>query len=503
MPDDKPFVLFGVEVLTVYSCSLLPKRYENFRQFHSKLSYFWNNDYKKGKLINLLPRLPGITGDLNVDKEMFSGYINKILGILQNSSFNQYHPWIKLINQFLDTKKIVKNEEAKAAKIQNFFKTLLVKKTLNGSARPATIAALPLKLFQSILLYLPYAQLSGLVYISKDFYRSVIVVKNILILKIPKPQSKALAKLEFYNCDLIDTSALALISQHCDGSVLKELKLIKCRYVNDTGILALAARYKVPYGVSKGGARGLEALSLSYTSVQTSFIKPLQKLKSLKRLDLSGCNIRDDTLYTLTNCLKTLSTLNLSDTEITNNSLEAFKTTNFLSVTLKRCKSLKLEKINEVNEKVFTDIYYANIHSRSPSYLQFQIKGTSFMTVSDIVTFLRKKLNTSDDIVIDIDGKVLNSHQNLESIGTGTNKIDLFYKIVSKDWTQLPKWVDAKLQKSCTACQKVFKWVDSKINCRNCGKVCCKACTKGKGYIHKYGYSIKKVPICSICINYI
>ena len=92
IPDTTPFILFGVEIITVYSSRILPKRYEHFFEFHEKLSYFWNQKQNNKILLDLIPKLPQYSLILTDMKNQFSIYIEKIMGILHNSCFHIYHP---------------------------------------------------------------------------------------------------------------------------------------------------------------------------------------------------------------------------------------------------------------------------------------------------------------------------------------------------------------------------------------------------------------------------
>ena len=44
----KSYVVIGIDVTTVYSSTVVEKRYEDFEIFQKTLSYFWNQKYEGG-----------------------------------------------------------------------------------------------------------------------------------------------------------------------------------------------------------------------------------------------------------------------------------------------------------------------------------------------------------------------------------------------------------------------------------------------------------------------
>ena len=126
----KSYVVIGIDVTTVYSSTVVEKRYEDFEIFQKTLSYFWNQKYEGGILLDLIPRLPCYSSNLTYMDMEFSSYIVKLVQLLQNASFHKYHPWIKFINEFFSIKAITKKEESTASLIQKYFKIYMKLKKL-------------------------------------------------------------------------------------------------------------------------------------------------------------------------------------------------------------------------------------------------------------------------------------------------------------------------------------------------------------------------------------
>ena len=137
IPDDPPFILYGIEVITCFSKTILAKRYEDFYNFHKNLCYF--SHYTIGKstqLLDILPALPsGIifvnpysTDDIEVNYTQYRRrdlhvYLTKILRIYTSPLFDRSQPWIYLISEFLNVDKIRIKEEASARLIQKSFRS--------------------------------------------------------------------------------------------------------------------------------------------------------------------------------------------------------------------------------------------------------------------------------------------------------------------------------------------------------------------------------------------
>ena len=277
MADFTPFVLFGVELITVYSSTILPKRYEDFYDFHKNLSYFWNQINGNTKLLKLIPTLPNYSKNLRKMKHKFSFYIEKIVEILQNSSFNKFHPWMKLINKFFTIKQISIKEEIQASKIQNYYKKYISWKNATKSKEKIQVLHLPSSVFQNILSFLPYQCFYQLKIVSKFFLFSVKVIENIIIVTKPLNQSTKIIKLDFSYCHLVNNHVLKSIAKNCNGEILKEIKLSYCKHVNDYGIDALASK-GFDSGNFKGGARGLKILALAHCNIGNFGAESLKKL---------------------------------------------------------------------------------------------------------------------------------------------------------------------------------------------------------------------------------
>jgi hypothetical protein len=492
MPDSTPFVLFGLEVVTAYSSTILPKRYEHFYEFHKKLSYFWNVKHESSFLLSYLPSLPGYTNNLTLIRLEFSQYIEKIMQILQNSNFNIYHPWIKLINQFLKAKCIAKEEENKALVIQKVFKERFKQKV----DKKNTILVLPFNVIQRILMFSSISELKPLRLVSKVFSQVSLQCELIDSIVFHKFQCKNITIIDFSYSDLINASILALIASNCNFAVLKALNFSHCPYIADSAILALASPFQ-----DLNANISLESLNLSYCNISNQSIDYIKAFSQLKNLEIEACSINDHAVFLISKCFTRLQSLNLAKTEITNTALVFLSNTTIKTLNISGCPLVEFTKIDELKGKTVistADFFYVSLFSKDMQS-EFRIKAHKSMLVKDISTFLHMKLNTIDQIRIKNNEKVLNLHDSLIALPQVNCSVTMTFDVISSNWHGLPKWASKKSTRSCMRCQKAFKWYHSETNCHNCGFLCCSACIKSKEFIEKFGYTLHKVPVCVSC----
>lgn len=488
--DEKKFVLFGVEVGTVYSNVVLKKRYEDFERFHRELSYFWNEKQGDDELLRLIPVLPKYSFEIERVRQDFSEYVGKILQILQNAKFHKYHPWIKLINLFFAIRGIAAHEEVQALLIQKTFQKYLKRKKTRSGLR---INDLPKKTLQIILFYLDKLSFFQIQSTCKLFFQHSRIIKTLKIISFPTFQSNFLVKLDFSECDLINTQILRSISQNCNGDLLKELKINSCKYVNDVGIYELSRKYLKKFGKTKGGARGLEVLSVAYCKIGDLSGRYLKKFEKLKKLDIYGCDIGENTVIQLENTLKALEYLKFSEFLMMNRVVSSLYQGN-IGVG---CYTLNANKLfsRTLTGNPFVGLKIVEVNGKGKD---FHVKINNSTVGIDVIRFLQKKIGGNKDIILKKRGKPIGLLENLENF---IGKFGIQYEITSKNWLDLPKWVDRNKMSFCTSCKNVFKWYNSKLNCYKCGQVICKSCISEKIFIPEYGYTVKKVPICKSCTS--
>lgn len=132
VPNKSPFVLYGIEVFTKYSKTVLIKRFNDFFQFQYILCYFAHSEYsKKKKFLDLIPKLPGHQVFVNStsenaikDRKLDLNYYIKSLVEIHNYFINYKPeaPWVQLIRDFLQVPDIEHKEEEAALIIQHKFK---------------------------------------------------------------------------------------------------------------------------------------------------------------------------------------------------------------------------------------------------------------------------------------------------------------------------------------------------------------------------------------------
>lgn len=126
MPDTPPFVLFGVEICTPYSQTMLFRRYSDFNKFHKDLCLFSRFPFRKGNFLEMIPKLPDhklflkATSLHVIDKRKkeLNEYIDKVIEIYKES---EGQPWEELIKTFFELEEIKNKEKRAVGAIEEFY----------------------------------------------------------------------------------------------------------------------------------------------------------------------------------------------------------------------------------------------------------------------------------------------------------------------------------------------------------------------------------------------
>ena len=130
MPDTSPFLLFGIEILTEYSRTIITKRYTDISRFQNNLCYFAHSSYSPGKtLMEILPTLPFPQPNLITlsdhaiayRKKEVEKYFKCLCNLYNLHAFNQKFPWIMMIRKFLSLDDIELKQKKAASLIQSHF----------------------------------------------------------------------------------------------------------------------------------------------------------------------------------------------------------------------------------------------------------------------------------------------------------------------------------------------------------------------------------------------
>lgn len=505
MPDSRPFVLFGLEALTVYSSTILPKRFEDFENFHTKLAFFWNSKYKSGKIIDLLPTLPGYTMKIPIIRDKIAYYLEKIVEILHNSHFHKYHPWIKIINEFFCIKDIAKKEEKTAEKIQTVFKKFVTLQKSSKQKKMLTFTSLPYPLIQHTLSFLSTQSLKPILFTCKVLTKSIFQLEALKTLKTPNQKSFRLIKIDLSDSDLANTQTIKLLKSSCSENYLSKLVLNRCKHINDLSIFALTSQKSESNEEFEHiGSLGIRNLSLQNCSIGNFAIECLSKLENIEELDVSGTKITDEGVRVMAESMKNLMVVRMVNTFVSNKGVMLLMESNVKVIDVSECRNVDMAMIKEVKGKKIigpVDSFFVSLSASKDSEAMFQIKGHKDMLVRDICTYLTKKLNTQSEIQLYSNDKILKKHSSLRDLPQENFRISVNFDVVNPQWSDLPKWEKKSLVHNCYCCKKQFHWYNSKTNCRNCGKICCSDCAATKNFIRKFGYTIERVPICKICIK--
>jgi hypothetical protein len=493
MRDSRDFLIFGVEVGTAYTSSILAKRFEDFERFHLQISYFWNQEIDDISFGNFIPKLPGYILDPPVMKVRMEAYVSGLMDIIQNSKFHKFMPWIKIIHRFLKVRDIEKDEETKASKIQGLYKEFCARKS---KSRNTGLLGIENKLLQRILAYLNSEDLQKISRVSKRFQKhsnQIFLIRNI---QQQKQICKSFRTLDLSFCESVTGSILRNLFQICTPELLEYLNLEGCLNLSDKS-------FKILEKYQNSNPFILSDLNLSSCNLTDKSIPYLQIFKNLKNLNLSKNNLTQGSSSLICLYFPCLETLDLSCTSIQSESLSHFTNSRLKTLIIKDCKNLETSSnLKKTSIKIissFNDFIISLIHKSSNQAIH--IKGNNSIQVRDLSSFISKKIATNSEVLIKYQGKELKKYLMLVSLPQENGVVSLTFEIIPEIWQGLPVWTEKKSVKNCSKCLKKFSWFSRKINCRMCGEVFCETCCKNKDFIEKYGYTLEKVPVCCNCLR--
>jgi len=402
IPDSVNFVLFGVEIFTPYSRTILRRRYSDFKKFHSELCCFAHVRFKNRTLLSLIPKFPpqhllSISTDpdsIEQRKSELHTYLQGVLKILNSPQFHKFLPWIKLIRDFLEIERIQAQENECAKKIQEAYREwrkwkrnrMRLAKEFRRRGWVVNLEEMPDQLLLELMSWLPLEDLVIVARTNKRWYElskqpMLWTTLNLFEGQYSIPdeyfkkicvRSWQLSSLDLRFCSQINASTLYAIALNCNPLTLQELYLDGCENVDDYALKMLVEKF--PQGKPnsllkleenentnyysymkdfeldkdlKGGGRGLKTLSIAECrKITDTGLSYLRKLKRLKYLNVLGCfSINDEGITMLTTETNNLKELNLSGTSITRNSLYAIKNCcpKLKSITLNGCRLLNPE----------------------------------------------------------------------------------------------------------------------------------------------------------------
>lgn len=287
----------------------------------------------------------------------------------------------------------------------------------------------------------------------------------------------------------------------------------------------------------KGGARGLQVLSLAECrNITDQGISNLRKLTRLKDLNLLGCfAVTNEGLGNMLNKSRNIEKMNLSGTSISRDGLLMIKDkcSSLGVLLLNGCRQLRAEDkqlFHGMKVKVFLheDTFRFQIApfpgSTLPQITNNILRTRGTLAVQRVTHFVQRKLER-DNLEIEVNAiqilckdKLLSPYRTLKEIQRNMwdeSMLTLHYCLHeeakkleeihhSQDWVgELPYWVPDHDRDTCMICNKPFSIFNRRHHCRYCGKLLCGDCSKNRMHIPRFGYTKKKVRVCSVCYEII
>ncbi len=147
----KPYVIYTIRMSTSMSSLDVQHRYSEFASFHKQLCYFCHEPVGKDwDLVELIPKLPSSWSWNNLDPDFIlvgliqqrrtelGQYLQDIAKLMKSIAFNKFHPWIRLIRDFLQVNILEQRENVAAQIIQQSFKSIVAKKRSLRSNQSST-----------------------------------------------------------------------------------------------------------------------------------------------------------------------------------------------------------------------------------------------------------------------------------------------------------------------------------------------------------------------------
>lgn len=247
VPDTDPFILFGVEILTEYSRSIITKRFTDMSRFQNNLCYFAHTSCGQGKvLMDLLPTLPYPQPNLmsfsdsaiRERKEKVARYFKVLCELYNLYAHDQKLPWVKMIRQFINLDQIELKQKKAAIVIQRYYKKYLCKLALQEKTHDMymakgyvgkleaipdclliyTFSFLELKDFLRIaIVNKRWGQISEqpILWISLNLFQSKIKIEGVRFQMICQ-RAWRLKVIDLRYCQFINSESLRAISQYCN-----------------------------------------------------------------------------------------------------------------------------------------------------------------------------------------------------------------------------------------------------------------------------------------------
>jgi F-box-like len=247
VPDTDPFILFGVEIFTSYSRTILTKRFTDISRFQHKLCYFAYTQYSPGRLlIELLPKLPfpqlslltlseSAIAERKVEVEK---YFKSLCALYNSQSKNQALPWVVMIRTFLNISEIEKKEKKAARVIQKHFKRYkrynTIRKQIHekymAKGYPAAVDDLTDAILICIFSFLDLKDLFKVTVISKrwnqvseqpilwttlNLFQSKMKIESLRFQVICR-KALQLRHIDLRYCQFVNSDSLQSISQNCN-----------------------------------------------------------------------------------------------------------------------------------------------------------------------------------------------------------------------------------------------------------------------------------------------
>lgn len=497
MKDEDDFLIFGLEVITAYSSNIQCKRFEDFYKFHLMISYFWNQEVKNFKFLQVLMKLPGYCRDLESMRKKMQTYVSGLMKIIQCAKFNKFHPWIQIIHRFLNIKGIVNGEEEKAGKIQGLFKEFYLRKLKN---KKTGFVRLDQRIVCWIFGFLGEMDLDVVKMVSKGLRNIVNQVVMVREIERMGKMCKEWRSVDLAQSELVLESTFGKLMNSCSPELLDFVSFEGCRNFGDGSLAGLASVADV-----EGKKFLLSDLNLSNCNLTDESVCYLKVFKNLKILKLKQNDLSDLSINSVICLFPCLETLDLSETLITSASLLSLSSSQLKTLIVKDCKNLKIsDTLKSSSMKIISsseDYTITLVHESTNQTIH--IKGNNSIQVRDISSFISSKISTTSEVIIKHNSKELKKYLHIITLPQENSSITLSFNLIQKPWQGLPTWTDKKSATYCSCCEKRFMWLSRKINCRHCGQVFCKSCTSHSVFIEKFCYTVSKVPVCQKCFEII
>jgi hypothetical protein len=558
VPDTDPFILFGIEILTEFSRTIITKRFTDIARFQNQLCYFAHTEYQPGKaLIEILPTLPFpqlslmTLSDAAVEKRKkeVEKYFQALCNLYNLHSHQQSLPWIAMIRRFVSMDTIEQKQQKAARLLQRKFRVFRMITQQRQKAHQTFVEKgyvekledLPNQLLIYIFSYFNIKDMFRVALVNRrwnqiteqpilwthlNLFQSKIKIEKVRFQAICA-KAWRLSTVDLRYCQFINSESLHAISQNCNPDNFKELYLDGCENIDDFALLMLCSTFLDKKKCElKGGARGLVKLSLAECRmISNEGVCYLRKLKKLEDLNILGCySISDEGIARLVGKAKQFRKFNLSGTYVSREGLNAIARNcgNIQALILHGCRLLSNEDSMifknchvELRDDIFRFQLLPTPETCLNSITNNILRTRSSLTIQRVAHYVFKKLqHGANNIDILCKGRVLSSYMTLRDVERDmwdNSMLTLYYRL--KEETQkilenekvenlmgkMPKWVHDDLVNECLKCHERFRIFVRKHHCRKCGNIFCDRCSQKRMFIPAFGYTKKPVRVCDNC----